>query len=123
MEIDMSKIKCITTPLPIMVGQTTYSFITFEDLFDECRKDEKLFPEMKKAPQDLGNILERRRLVLAVKCIESLKWLLAQKELVAIAEALLKNGTPWPVREIDFWRVTRSMKYTGPCTWPNCPSD
>jgi hypothetical protein len=122
-EIDMSKIKCITTPLPLMVGTKRYLFITFEDLFCECLKDTRLFPAMAAKPQDIGILLEQRGLVLAVKCVESLEWLLGQPDLVAIAEALLKNHTPWPVREIDFWKVTRPMKYTGPCTWPNCPSE
>jgi hypothetical protein len=119
----MSKMKCVTTPLPIMVGKKRYNFITFEDLFSACLKDKGLFPEMLDKPRDIGIILEKRKLVMAVQCIESLRWLLAQKELVAIAEALLKSRTPWPVLTMAFSTIPKLKGYTAPCTWPNCPPD
>jgi hypothetical protein len=122
-EIDMSKIKCITTPLPIMVGKRRYSFIVFEDLYEMCLRDISLFDDMAENVQDIGSILEKRELVLAAKCLESLIWLMSNQSMKAIARELLTSHTPWPVRPIAFTMNKKLRGYNGPCTWPDCPSD
>jgi len=113
----------IDTPLPIQVGNQEYSLITFEDLYNKCLEDTKLFPRMAEDPNKLGDILLALKLVLPEKCFMQLKHLLNDPFLCKLAERYLKEGKPWPTRRIAFWGDQKSEEFRAPCTWPNCPSD
>jgi hypothetical protein len=119
----MSKNLIINTPLPIMVGKSTFSFLTFEDLYAKCLKDPALFSEMAEAPDNLTVVLAGRKIVLSARCARKLIELLKNRNLRALAQKYLEQGIPWPSGEVTFWGNPRSRTFRATCTWPNCPSD